>query len=213
VPDLSLAARTRLERGRHARTLRRGGQVPAVVYGRDLPAQSISTDAAALLRVWERAGRTHLIDLAVDGTAPRKVLFRDFQIDPRTAHPLHADFLAVNLLERLIVEVPVIPVGQAPAVTSLKLGVLQQVVSSLRVEALPADLPAHLEVDVSGLVEVDQAVRVRDVALPAKVQLAGHLDPDEVIAKVAPVRVAAEEEAAPAAEAAPAEPVAAETEE
>jgi large subunit ribosomal protein L25 len=209
MASLSLAARHRLQTGRHARALRRSGQVPAIVYGNALQPEPISAEATALLRLWERAGRTQLIDLAVDGGRPRKVLIRELQIDPRTARPLHADFLAVNLREKLIVEVPVVPVGEAPAVSELKVGLLQQVVGTLRIEALPGDLPSHLSVDISGLTEVDQAVRVRDVVLPRGVALAGHVDPDEVVAKVAALRVAAEETApalegaAPAPEAEP----------
>jgi large subunit ribosomal protein L25 len=205
---LSLHAQARSERGRHVRGLRRGGQVPLVLYGRGVDAQALTTDTAALLRVWSRAGRTHLVDLTVAGSPPRKVLFRDYQVDPRTARPLHADFLAVNLSERLVIDVPVTTVGESPAVSQLKIGLLQQVVSTLRVEALPANLPAHLSVDVSGLTAIDQAVRLRDVILPAGVTLAGHLDPDEVVVKVAALRVTVEE-APVAAEPAAAEPAAA----
>jgi len=199
VADLTLSAHSRSERGRHVQAMRRLGQVPAVLYGRDLPTQAISAETGALVRVWQRAGRTHLIDLSVDGKGPRKVLFHDLQIDPRTAKPLHADFLAVNLRERLAVEVPLRTVGEAPAVTQLKVGSLQQVLVTLRVEALPANLPDHLAVDVSGLAEVDSAVRVRDLALPEGVSLAAHVDPDEVVVKVAAIRAVAAEEAAPVA--------------
>jgi len=181
-----------------------------VLYGHDLPSQAICADTAELVRVWHRAGRTHLIDLSVDGGRARKVLFHDFQIDPRTARPLHADFFAVNLSERLAVDIPIRTQGEAPAVTELKLGTLQQVLATLRVEALPGNLPDHLAVDVSGLTEVDAAVRVRDIVLPEGVTLAGHVDPDEVVVKVAPVRAATSEETA--AEAAEAEAAVAEPE-
>jgi len=201
VADLSLSAEPRPERGRHVRALRRGGRVPAVLYGRDLEPVAISAEASALSRVWERAGRTRLVDLKLGGERPRKVLIRDFQIDPRSARPLHVDFLAVNLRERLQVDVPVLPVGDPPAVSQLKIGLLQQVVSTLRIEALPGDLPAHLSVDVSGLDEIDQSVRVRDIQLPRGVELAGHIDPDEVVAKIAALRLAIPEEAPAAAEA------------
>lgn len=186
--------------------MRRHGRVPAILYGQDIPSQAITAEVEALLRAWHRAGRTHLIDLSVDGAGPRKVLFHDFQIDPRTARPLHADFLAVNLRERLAVDVPVRAVGEAPAVTVLKAGTLQQVMVTIRVEALPGNLPDHLTVDVSGLAEVDSAVRLRDVVLPEGVSLAGHLDLEDVVVKVAPLRVVAAEEtgAAPAAEGEPA---------
>jgi large subunit ribosomal protein L25 len=210
VADLALTAHSRSERGRHVQAIRRQGVVPAILYGRNLPAQAISTEIGALVRVWQRAGRTHLIDLSIDGARPRKVLFHDFQVDPRTARPLHADFFAVNLRERLAVDIPVRTVGESPAVTQLKVGSLQQVLATLRVEALPGNLPDHLAVDVSGLTEVDSAVRVREVVLPDGVILAGHIDPDEVVVKVAPLRVVAVEEAAPAA--AEAEPTPAEEE-
>lgn len=211
MADLTLTAHTRFERGRHVQAMRRLGQVPAVLYGRDLPAQAIFAETGALVRVWRRAGRTHLIDLSVDGGGPRKVLFHDLQIDPRTARPLHADFLAVNLRERLAVDVPVRTVGDPPAVTQLKVGSLQQVLVTLRVEALPGNLPDHLTVDVSGLAEVDAALRVRDVVLPEGVSLAAHVDPDEVVVKIAALRAVVVEEAAPAA--VEAEAPAAETEE
>jgi large subunit ribosomal protein L25 len=71
------------------------------------------------------------------------------------------------------------------------------------VECLPADLPGQLNVDISGLVEVDQGLHVRDVELPKGVSLGAHVDPDEMIVKVAPLRVVVEEEVA-----APVEPVA-----
>ncbi|MGA8015800.1 MAG: 50S ribosomal protein L25 [Candidatus Dormiibacterota bacterium] len=205
MADLTLAARARSERGRHAGALRRAGQVPAVLYGQSLEPQAIVTEAGALIRVWQRAGRTHLVDLSVEGKAARKVLIREFQIDPRSARPLHVDFQAVNLRERMIVEVPVVTVGDPPAVSQLKIGILQQVIAALRVEALPAGLPSHLQVDVSGLSEIDQAVRVRDVVLPPGVTLPGHVDPEEVVAKIAALRVAVEEEVA-APEAAPPAP-------
>ncbi len=174
-----------------------------MLYGNSLEPQAIATDAGALIRVWQRAGRTHLVDLSIEGKAPRKVLIREFQIDPRSARPLHADFQAVNLRERMTVEVPVVTVGDPPAVSQLKIGLLQQVIAALRVEALPAGLPSHLQVDVSGLTEIDQAVRVRDVVLPPGVTLPGHVDPEEVVAKIAALRVAVEEEVT-AQEAAPA---------
>ena len=190
--------------------MRRHGQVPAVLYGHDLPAQAICADTAELVRVWHRAGRTHLVDLSVDGGRPRKVLFQDFQIDPRSARPLHADFFVVNLSERLAVDIPIRTVREAPAVTALGVGSLQQVLVTLRVEALPGNLPDHLSVDVSGLTEVDAAVRVRDIVLPDGVSFAGHIDPDDVVVKVAALRAPTTEETA--ADAVEAEPAAAEPE-
>jgi large subunit ribosomal protein L25 len=164
------------------------------------------TDERTLEKVWRRAGRTHLVDLAVDGARARKVQIRELQVDPRTARLLHADFFAVNLREKLTVDIPIVPTGEAPAVSDLKVGVLQQLMTTVKVECLPGDIPAQLPVDVSGLHAVDDGVHVRDVHLPDGVVFAHGIEPDELVLKVAPLRIVAEvEEAAAAAEAAPAE--------
>jgi hypothetical protein len=91
--------------------------------------------------------------------------------------------------------------------------VLQQIITSVNVECLPGDIPALLNVDISGLVEVDQGIRLGEVPLPERVALATGVDPDELVLKVAQVRVAAEaeeDEAAAAAAAAESEAEAAE---
>jgi large subunit ribosomal protein L25 len=107
----------------------------------------------------------------------------------------------VNLREKLTVEIPLIPIGESPAVSEFKLGVLQQIITSVNVECLPGDIPALLNVDISGLVEVDQGIRLGEVPLPERVTLATGVDPDELVLKVAQVRVSAEaEEAEVAAE-------------
>ncbi len=116
---------------------------------------------------------------------------------------LHVDLFAVNLREKITSEVPVIVVGESPAVRD-RLGQVQQVISSVRVEALPAELPAQLTVDISGLTEVDQSITLGEVELPKGAALV-HADPSETVVKIAQVRVREEEpseaEAAPAAEA------------
>ncbi|MBV8301285.1 MAG: 50S ribosomal protein L25 [Candidatus Dormibacteraeota bacterium] len=202
--DLRLEATSRTHTGRHVSALRRTGQVPGVLYGHRVQPLSLSLETRTLERVWHRAGHSNLVDLSVDGGRARKVLIREFQTDPRTTRPLHADFFAVNLREKLVVDVPLIPVGESPAVSEEKIGVLQQLVNTIRVECLPGDIPAQLTVDISSLMTVDAGVHLRDVSLPEGVVLAHGADPDELVVKVAPLRVAAEaeeEEAAAEAEA------------
>jgi large subunit ribosomal protein L25 len=186
-------------RGRHARALRRTGTIPAVIYGHQLAAAPIETEARALERIWHRAGRTHLVDLTVDGSRARKVLIREIQIDPRTGRLVHADFFAVNLREKLTADIPIVIVGDAPAVTDLKIGQLLQTLTSVKVECLPGDLPPQLTVDVSHLDEVDKAVTIGEIVLPPGVTLV-HADLGETVVKVAVLRVREEEEAAAPAE-------------
>jgi large subunit ribosomal protein L25 len=199
--SLSLSARPRATRGRHLGALRREGALPAVVYGHDYPSLAIETDLRELERLWQRAGRTQLVDLAVEGRRTRKVLIREMQMNPRSGRAIHVDFFAVNLTEKTSADVPVVLVGEAPAATS-KLGVVLQVASTVRVEALPADLPGQIIVDIVVLDHADASISAGELVLPHGVVLL--VDPAEVIAKmsVRRVRGTADEEAEEAAEAA-----------
>jgi large subunit ribosomal protein L25 len=202
MDSISLTARPRSETGRHVHALRREGAVPAVLYGHKVAPLALAVDAKELERTWHHAGRTHLVDVHVDGQrGAKKALIKDIQLNPKTGRMLHVDLFAVNLREKITSEVPVIVVGESPAVRD-RTGQVQQVISMLRVEALPADLPPQLTVDVSGLTEVDQGINVGDVELPKGVVLV-HTELTETVVKIAAVRV--REEEAGEAEAAPAE--------
>jgi large subunit ribosomal protein L25 len=199
--DLELSASKRTVTGKHVGALRRQGLIPAVLYGHNVEPVALSIDGRRLQKVWHRAGHSHLVDLLLDGGRPRKVLIRELQVNPRTATFQHVDLFAVNLLEKLTVEIPLIPLGEAPAVTEQKIGVLQQIMATVKVECLPGDIPAQLTVDISGLNNIDDGIHLREVPLPEGVTLAHGLDPDELVIKVAPIRVAeVEEEVAEAAE-------------
>jgi large subunit ribosomal protein L25 len=199
MDSISLTARPRSETGRHVHHLRREGSIPAVLYGHKVAAVALVVDAKEMERTWQHAGRTHLVDIKVEGqrTAARKALIKDLQFHPRSGRMLHVDFFAVNLREKISADVPVIVVGDSPAVQQ-KLGQVQQVVSSLRVEALPADLPAQITVDVSGLMEVDQSITLGQLDIPKGAALV-HTELDEVVVKIAAVRVREEEAAVGAA--------------
>ena len=164
--SLELSASLRSETGRHVHAVRRRGEVPAVLYGHNVEPQALSIDARSLRRVWHGAGHSHLVDLALDGGRARKVLIRELQVNPRTTQLMHVDLFAVNLREKLTVEIPLIPVGESPAVTELKLGVLQQIITAVKVECMPGDIPAQLDVDISRLVEIDQGIRLSRGAPP-----------------------------------------------
>jgi large subunit ribosomal protein L25 len=196
MPPLTLTVLPREETGRHVHALRRAGRVPAVVYGHRQPPVSVQADAKEVDRIWQRAGRTHLVDLLLEGQATRRVLIRELQRSPRTGRLLHADFFAVNLLEKLTAEVPLVIAGESPAVSDLKVGQLLQTLNTVKVECLPTDLPPQLTVDVGGLAAVDDAVTVADLAVPEGVTVIA--EPGEVVVKVAALRVREEaaEEAA-----------------
>lgn len=203
--SLALPASPRSELHRHAHALRRRGMVPGVLYGHNVSPQALSVEARTLQRVWRAAGSSNLVDLTVEGGRARKVLIRELQVDPRTANLVHVDLFAVNLREKLTVDVPVVPVGESPAVAVEKVGVLQQLLTTLKVECLPGDIPAQLTVDVSGLAAVDDGIHISEIELPQGVVLAPGVNAEELAVKVAPVRVAVEEEEEAAPEEAAAE--------
>lgn len=187
--DLKLKASKRTVSGRHVRKLRTEGVVPAVVYGHRTEAEAVSLDGAEFRRVYAKAGRTHLVDLVLDGDRAQKVLIKEVQNHPRFDGPQHVDLFRIDLKEKLQIEVPVTVVGEAEPV---KRGDADLLISlhSIRVECLPSDIPEAIEVDVSGLLEIDDAIRVHDLKLPEAVTvLSGE---DEMIVKVQAHRVTEE---------------------
>jgi large subunit ribosomal protein L25 len=194
---MELKADKRETTGKATRRLRREGRLPAVVYGQRA-ATSVEVATHDFERVYARSGKTQLIDLVVGSGRPSKVLVKEVQVSPRYNTLLHVDFHQVSLSERLQVDVPVSVTGEAEPVRGGEADVLQ-VLHSIRVECVPTKIPEVVEVDISGLAEVDAAVRLSDLQLPEGVSVVG--DPDDVIVKLAARRVAAEVEA-PAAEAA-----------
>lgn len=189
--SFSISARPRDQRGRHLGSLRREGVLPAVVYGHQYPSLAIETDLRELERLYHRAGRTQLIDLAVEGKRTRKVLIREMQINPRSGRVVHVDFFAPNLSEKTTADVPVVLVGESPAVAA-KQGVVLQIVSTVHVEALPADLPGQITADVAVLDHAEASITAGDLALPSGVTLL--VEPTEVVAKISARRVREVEE-------------------
>lgn len=203
--DLKLKASKRTIQGRHVRRLRGEGTVPGVVYGHRTEAEAVSLDSAEFRRVYAKAGRSHLVDLVLDGGRAQKVLIKEVQTHPRHEGAQHVDLFRIDLKEKLQIDVPLTIVGEAPAVKRGD-GDLLISLHNLKVECLPSDIPEGVEVDVSGLENVDDAVRVHELSLPEGVTLLS--GGDEMIVKVQAHRVAEEpvaeaaegEEAAEAAE-------------
>jgi len=150
-------------------------------------------------KVFIKSGRTHLVDLLVDGDRTEKVLVREIQTHPRRLGPIHVDFYQVNLEEKISVEVPVHLTGESAAVKRGDADVLQPV-HSLRVECLPSDIPEAFEVDITPLEDIDAELRVSDLSVPKGVTVL--LDPEELIVKIVHKREMKVEEEIPSAEAA-----------
>ena len=188
--------------GRHSKRLLREGRLPAVVYGHHADSTALALDAREFAHVFREAGRTHLVDLVVEGGGPKggtKVLIKAVQMHPRHLGPIHVDLQAVSMREKLQVDVPVIAIGESPAVKSGE-GETMVVTHTLRVECLPANIPEAFEVDISGLTGIGDQVRLGDLPMRDGVTILA--DPEEVLVKIQAVReLAAELEAVEAAEA------------
>jgi large subunit ribosomal protein L25 len=149
-----------------ARTLRRDGKVPGVIYGHGRPPEAVTIDTVALQRTLQGiSAATTVVDVAIDDRTPVKALIREIQRDPlKPAHILHVDLYEVRADEKVTVDVPVHLVGTADGVRNFG-GVLDQVLYSLEIEVLPGDIPQHIELDVSAL-GIGQALFVRDAKVP-----------------------------------------------
>ncbi len=204
-----LQASIRQPLGKHSRRLVREGKLPAVVYGHNTDATPIMLDKLEFQKVFVKSGRTHLVDLAIDGRT-EKVLVREVQTHPRVIGPIHVDLYQVNLQENIEVEVPVRLVGESAAVKRGDADVLQPL-HGIRVECLPSDIPEAFEVDLTPLEEVESELRVSDLTVPKGVKVLE--DAEDLVVKIVHKREMKVEEEVPAAEAAvPAEGEAAEGE-
>jgi large subunit ribosomal protein L25 len=184
--------------GKRSRRMLREGKVPAIVYGHNTQATPITLERLEFQKVFARSGRTHLVDLVLDGRT-EKVLVREIQTHPRRLGPIHVDFYQVNLQEKIEVEVPVHLVGESAPVKQGDGDILQPM-HSVRVECLPSDIPEAFEVDLTPLDEIDAELRVSDLRVPAGVTVLD--EPEELVVKIVHKRELKVEEEVPAAEAA-----------
>ncbi len=178
--------------------LRKAGILPANIFGHNEESQAIQIDALSFDRLRRSHAATSVIALRLpDGGAMQTALIRRMQRDPRSGKVIHVDFFRVSMSERINVKVALHFVGEAPAV-KIEGGVLLHLMDTLEVECMASDIPESLNVDISGLVQIDDMLHAEDVKLPANFVLI--TDPKEGIAKVSATRaeLAAETAEAPA---------------
>lgn len=202
--NLKVEKRTVL--GKAVKKLRRDGIIPGNVYGKDMNSTPVQADLKEFSSVFGIAHETGLVDLKLDDkTIP--VLIHEVHIDPRTRTPLHADFFKVNLKEKITAHIPVEPIGEPKAVVD-KIGLLEQPMMEVEVEALPTDLPEKIEVNVENMALVDDQILVSDLKVPSDVEILS--DASQVVLKIGEL-VTKEMEEQMAADEAATEEAAAET--
>lgn len=177
---IELIAYPRQVLGKGLKALRRQGFTPANLYGAGLKSMPLQVETKTLRHTLSKTGKNVLLTLRIDGDS-RSVFIREAQRDPLSRDFLHVDFYQVSLTERMRSEVRLTFVGEVPAVQKLG-GILYHSLGSLEIEALPADLPSSIEVNVSVLEEIGQTIHVKDLVVGDKLTVL--TDPDEVVAKV-----------------------------
>jgi large subunit ribosomal protein L25 len=192
LEDLKLKATPRSVLGKKTRFLRRQGITPIHLYGHNVKSLALQCDTDELEDLLAQAGRTRLISLEIDSDKPRSVFVREIQRHPITNELLHVDFYQVKRGEKILVDVPIVLVGEAPAMKG-KGRMLVHGITSLSIECLPGRVPPQIEVDLSQLEEVEQAIHVRDITLDPEVTIRN--DPEQLVVKVSQtvVKEAAEE--------------------
>jgi large subunit ribosomal protein L25 len=178
--ELNVASREIL--GKKVKHLRRQGITPVHVFGHGIESLALQCDTRELERVLSQAGQTRLINLKLaKEKKPRTVVVREFDRDWHQGQLVHVDFYQVKMEEKIRLEVPVVLLGEAPALKS-KINMLDHELGTFTVECLPAKIPSSIEVDISSLTELDQAIRVRDITLDKDITVLNN--PDLVVAKI-----------------------------
>ncbi len=168
--------------GKKVKHLRRQGITPVHLFGHGIESLALQCITSELERVLAQAGHTGLVNLKLDNEKkPRTVVIREFNRDWRGGRLLHVDFYQVKMGEKIRLEVPIVLVGEAPALKS-KANMLEHELETLTVECLPGKIPARFEVDISSLAEAGQAIRVKDIAVDKDITILN--DPELVVVKV-----------------------------
>lgn len=196
--QVRFAVQRRTERGRHLGKLRRQGLIPGNIVAHGKESIAVQFSGLDFSRLRTKHPPTTLWRLSLgDGAGDQTVLVRHIQHEPVTGAIEHVDFQVVALNQPIHAKLPVRLTGEAPAVR-IQSGMLLTLLDTIEVEARPGDLPPALELDISKLENLKDALYVRDIKAPNRVRVL--TDADEPVVKVEPPRTMAEELPAPAAE-------------
>jgi large subunit ribosomal protein L25 len=191
--DLELTLDPRETQGKANKRLRRSGIVPGVVYGKGEGSTNVQVEAKTFEVLYRAAGKTSVVKFRLPGDRQATSGFiKSVQRHPLSGQALHVDYYLVNLNVEMEVDVPLVFTGVAPAVEETG-GTLLHNLSSVRVKALPTDIPHEIEVNVSTLVSLDVAIHVKDLNFNRDLV---HLmtDGETLVATVVPPRVEEEPE-------------------
>ena len=199
MADLTLKAEKREVLGKKTRFLRRQGITPTHLFGHGIESLALQCNTAELKRIVSQGGTTRLIDIDIEAEKhPRSAFIREIQRDGVSGRLLHVDFYQINKAEKITADIPIILVGEAPALIA-KDNMIEQLLNGIRVACLPDKLPPQIEIDLSPLAETGQSIHVKDITLGKDISIT--TDPEQIIVKISRIKVAVEEEVEVAEEA------------
>lgn len=188
MSDLTIEVQKRERTGKGgSRESRRNGMIPGVVYGGGKESVPIQLDRKTFVELMNKKveGENPIFLLKLtDSGQERHAILRDLQRDPVSRMVIHIDFQRIEMTQKVHVTVPIELVGTAVGVKT-EGGLLEFITRELKIEALPGDIPGHIDLDISNL-HVGQHIEARDVELPQGVTLFD--DPDKVIVTLGHVR-------------------------
>ncbi len=175
-----LKAEKRVITGKKVKQLRKQGILPSTIYGQEMKPLSIQINEKETNEIFSKIGESGLVDLIVeDKVLP--ILFRNPQFHPVLGNLIHVDCYKVNLKEKITSVVPLEFIGESETVKAGN--VLVTVLNEVEIEALPADLPEKIDVDLSKLVDLESMITVADLDIDKSI-LELKTDADQVVVKV-----------------------------
>lgn len=190
TPSLNASPRDGTGKG-VARKLRAAGQVPAVLYGKDMETMHLTVDAhEAELLFSSISVASTIVDLNVQGeNGPTQTLVREVQVHPFKPELLHIDFMRIQAGVAVEVDVPLHLEG-IPAGVRVDGGVLEQIAHEIPVKCVPAKIPDAIVVDVTAL-EIGDSLHVSDLPVDEDVEIL--LEPERTIVNVSAPRIIEED--------------------
>jgi len=174
-----LEAKTRTATGKKSARLREDGKIPAVLYGHGVKNENLELDYVRFEKLYQEAGESTLVDLAIDGKEPVKTLISDLQYNPVKDTISHVDFLQIRMDEKLHAHVKIEFEGESKVVKEDG-GILVHSIDEVEIKCFPQDLIHEIKVDVSKLQSFDDVIAVKDLNIPSTIEILNH-EPEDVV--------------------------------
>jgi len=204
MEKIVIDAQVRTQTGKKVKFLRKEGFIPAVIYGREIDTLPISLKKRETTLLFNKISGSTILTIIVDGKE-HATLVREVQRDYIKNELLHVDFQAVSLKEKLRTHVSLTLVGKAPVLENFE-ALIVSGIDQIEVECLPQDLVDTIEVDISSLAEIGDAIYVKDLPKLSNVEVLTDMEELVAVANAVKEEVEPEVEEAAAAEGAGAEP-------